>query len=214
MPAPKTIGNRIAPPRFLMFLGMLVIASAAGIVWFGAERGVLGAFDLAALGFLLSCIPLFKLGTAELRQAAADNDANRWVLLAISFLLTLVVLAAVTAMLSTPSGLPVIDKILIVATLILVWTFGNAIYTLHYTHLYYSRADGGKDAAGLTFPKTRDPDFADFAYFAFTLGVAVQTSDVEVTSRHIRRVVTAHCIAGFFFNLGVLALTINVLGSR
>ena len=54
---------------------------------------------------------------------------------------------------------------------------------------------------------------SDFVYFAFTLGVAVQTADVEVTSRHIRKVVTAHCVAGFFFNLGVLALTINVLGS-
>ena len=54
---------------------------------------------------------------------------------------------------------------------------------------------------------------ADFVYFAFTLGVAVQTSDVVVTSPHIRKVVTAHCVAGFFFNLGVLALTINVLGS-
>jgi uncharacterized membrane protein len=55
---------------------------------------------------------------------------------------------------------------------------------------------------------------ADFAYFAFTLGVAVQTSDVAITSPHIRKVVTVHCVVGFFFNLGVLALTVNVLGSR
>jgi len=44
--------------------------------------------------------------------------------------------------------------------------------------------------------------------------VALQTSDVCITSPHIRRVVTLHCVAAFFFNLGVLALTINVLGSR
>jgi uncharacterized membrane protein len=54
---------------------------------------------------------------------------------------------------------------------------------------------------------------ADFAYFAFILGVAVQTADVDITSPHIRRIATIHCIAGFFFNLGVLALTINVIGS-
>ena len=55
---------------------------------------------------------------------------------------------------------------------------------------------------------------ADFVYFAFTLGVAVQTSRRRRSPRrHIRKVVTVHCVAGFFFNLGVLALTINVLGS-
>ena len=60
----------------------------------------------------------------------------------------------------------------------------------------------------------REPLLADFVYFAFTLGVAVQTSDVAITSPHIRKVVTVHCVVGFFFNLGVLALTVNVLGSR
>lgn len=208
-----TIGNRVAPPRFLMFLGILAAAAAAGIYWWDLERGLLSGFDLAALAFLLSCIPLFKLRTTALRQAAADNDANRWMLLAVSFLLSMVILAAVAAMLATPDHLPLIDKILVVATLVLVWFFGNAIYTLHYAHLYYSRDDGGEDSAGVTFPETKEPDFADFAYFAFTLGVALQTSDVEITSRHFRQIVTMHCIAAFFFNLGVLALTINVLSS-
>ena len=100
-------------------------------------------------------------------------------------------------------------------SLVLVWTFGNAVYTLHYAHLFYSRDDGGKDQRRSRLSRRpRSRVMADFAYFAFTLGVAVQTSDVAITSPHIRKVVTAHCVAGFFFNLGVLALTINVLGSR
>ena len=210
----KSIGNRIAPMRFLMFVGLLVAGWVVGIAWLGAERGLLAGFDLAALVYLISCAPLFRLGTAELRRAAIENDANRWLLLALSFLLTLVILAAITVQLATPDGLPLADKLLIAVSLVIVWTFGNAIYTLHYAHLYYSRVGGGKDAGGLQFPCTKEPDLADFTYFAFTLGVAVQTSDVEVTSPHIRRIVTIHCIAAFFFNLGVLALTINVLGSR
>lgn len=213
MPSVKTIGNRIAPARFLLFLGLLALGCAGGISLLGFERGLLGGFDIAALAFLLSCAPLFKLGTAELRRAAAQNDANRLMLLVISFLLTLVIFAAIVAQLANPEALTLIDKLLIAASLVLVWTFGNAIYTLHYAHLYYSRDDGGKDRSGLKFPETKEPDLADFAYFAFTLGVAVQTADVDITSAHIRRVVTVHCIAGFFFNLGVLALTINVLGS-
>jgi uncharacterized membrane protein len=53
----------------------------------------------------------------------------------------------------------------------------------------------------------------DFVYFAFTLGMTFQTSDVTITSERIRRIVTIHCLAAFFFNIGVLAFTINVLGS-
>jgi len=213
MASAKTIGNRVAPARFLVFLGLLAVGWTAGIDYLGFERGLLGGFDIAALVFLASCAPLFKLGTRDLRRAAAENDANRVTLLAVSFLLSVVILAAITVQLANPGGLSAFDKLLIVTTMVLVWTFGNAIYTLHYAHLYYSSDDGGKDRAGLRFPETKEPDLADFTYFAFTLGVAVQTADVQITSPHIRRIVTVHCIAGFFFNLGVLALTINVLGS-
>jgi uncharacterized membrane protein len=209
----KTIGNRIAPARFVAFLGLLALGWTVLIPLAGPELGLLAGFDIAALVFLISSAPLLGLRAKALRDAAEQNDANRWVLLAISFLLTLVILAAITAQLASAPALGFADKLLIVVTLVLVWTFGNAVYALHYAHLYYSRDDGGKDNAGLKFPGATEPDMADFAYFAFTLGVAVQTSDVAVSSPHIRRIVTLHCIAGFFFNLGVLALTINVLGS-
>ena len=209
----RSIGNRIAPGRFLIFLGLLVAGWAILPPIIGFERGFLAGFDIAAFVFLGSCVPLLRLGAAELRSAAEKNDANRWMLLAISFVLTVVVLAAITVQLAAGDALETADKLVIVATLVLVWTFGNAVYALHYAHLYYSSDDGGKDMAGLKFPGASEPDMADFAYFAFILGVAVQTADVAITSPHIRRVVTVHCIAGFFFNLGVLALTINVLGS-
>jgi uncharacterized membrane protein len=209
----KTIGNRIAPARFLAFLALLAAGWAIGIPVGGFAWGLLAGFDLAALTFLTSCVPLIGLGATALREAAAKNDANRWLLLVISFLLTLVILAATAAQLANPEGLSLLDKSLIVVTLILVWTFGNAVYALHYAHLYYSAGDAGKDSGGLRFPGTGEPNMADFIYFAFTLGVAVQTADVAITSPHIRKIVTVHCIAGFFFNLGVLALTVNVLGS-
>jgi uncharacterized membrane protein len=207
----RTIGNRIAPARFILFLLALVAGCAVGVFWLGWERGLLAGFDLAAAIFIFCCAPLLKLGAADLRNAAKANDANRWVLLAISFFLTLVILAAITAQLGAALGLS--EKMLIVLTLVLIWTFGNTVYALHYAHLYYSTDDGGRDAAGLEFPGKGEPDMPDFVYFAFTLGVAVQTADVAITSRHIRRVATVHCIAGFFFNLGVLSLAVNVLGS-
>ena len=210
----RYIGNRIAPPRFLLFLAALAIGWAAGVKMMGFERGLLAGFDIAALVFLASYAPALRLRDQALRDKAARNDANRWVLLAISFLLTLVILAAITAQLNRADPLYLVQKLLIVATLLLIWTFGNAVYALHYAHLYYTRDDDGRDCEGLEFPGHHPPGMADFVYFAFTLGVAVQTADVAITSPHIRRIVTIHCIAGFFFNLGVLALAVNVLGSR
>jgi uncharacterized membrane protein len=88
------------------------------------------------------------------------------------------------------------------------------IYALHYAHLYYSDAStDGKDAKGLDFPSCDEPDYWDFAYFAFTLGMTFQTSDVEISSRRVRKVALGQCMAAFVFNIGVLAFTINVLGS-
>lgn len=208
------IGNRIAPPRFLLFLAVLAIGWAAGVRLLGVERGLLAGFDAAALLFLFAYAPTLRLGAPALREKAAKNDANRWMLLAITFLLTIVILASISAQLNRDDPLDLNHKLLIVVTLVLVWTFGNAVYALHYAHLYYSRGKDGGDGEGLAFPGGHQPGMADFAYFAFTLGVAVQTADVAITSPHIRRIATLHCIAGFFFNLGVLALAVNVLGSR
>lgn len=203
----------IAPWRFLMFFALLAVGMAVGVSFLGWSKGSLAGFDVAAAAFLASCIPTFDYDVKTMRQLAKDNDANRAILLILSFLLTIVILAAVIAELGQKDSLGPWDKGLVAISLALVWLFANAVYAFHYAHLFYTADDGGKDCAGLDFPQTKEPLMSDFVYFAFTLGVAVQTSDVEVTNPHFRKVVTAHCVAGFFFNLGVLALTINVLGS-
>ena len=208
-------GNRLIPPLFRWFFAALAIGWAVGFALLNWERALLAGFDFAALVFFARTSIAFTRTTKELRKIASENDANRVQLLILSFVLTLVILAAMVSMMAGPVKIAMLDKVFIAASLVTVWVFGNLVYTLHYAHLYYSTDDGGKDCAGLDFPGDHaEPDFADFVYFAFTLGVAVQTSDVQVTSKHFRKVVTAHCVAGFFFNLGVLALTINVLASN
>ena len=207
--------NRIAPWRFLLFFAVLIaawtIAIGAGAVF---SRGLLIGFDVAAIAFLASYAPTLRFDAKRIRQEAARNDANRPTLLVLSFVLTVIILAVLVGELAQGEKISALDKFVVTVSLILVWTFANAVYALHYAHLYYTADDGGRDCAGLEFPKMREPLLADFVYFAFTLGVAVQTSDVAITSPHIRKVVTVHCVVGFFFNLGVLALTVNVLGSR
>jgi uncharacterized membrane protein len=106
-----------------------------------------------------------------------------------------------------------LDVLMIVATLALAWLFGNVVYALHYAHVYYQAGkDRGGDAAGISFPGTKEPDYWDFLYFAFTLGMTFQTSDCDITVQAIRRISIGHCMAAFVFNLGILAFTINALG--
>lgn len=211
MSAPRGIGNRIAPPRFLLFIAVTGAALALAVPTLGLRYGAMVGFDAGALVFLLSCLPMLRDESKEMREAARRNDANRFLLLIVTLAVSLVVLAAVASeLMDSRTGawwaLP-----LIIGTLVICWAFSNTVYTLHYAHLFYSEARG-EDAGGLTFPDTPEPDYWDFVYFAFCLGMTFQTSDVEVTQGRLRRPVTLHCLAAFVFNLGVIAFSINVLG--
>jgi uncharacterized membrane protein len=206
-------GNARRHWRFAMFAALLAVGWTYFIPAFGLEQGLLAGFDGAALLFLIVSGNLLWLSPDQVRGAAPADDLSRAARLAISLLPAVVIFAAMAAQIAGREGLDGGDKLLVVATLVLVWLFANTVFALHYAHLYYSPTADGSDSGGLLFPGTAKPDFADFAYFAFTIGVAVQTADVEIASRRIRRVVTIHAILGFFFNIGVLALSIGVLGS-
>lgn len=212
MAKPRTIGNMIAPPRFLMFLAtMFIIFPIASHALHRWALGAMAAFDTGSILFLVSCLPL--LGTKEarvIREHAEQNDANRHVLLAITGIVMAVLLTAIAAEAVGHNPQP-FTKGLIIGTLVLAWLFSNTVYALHYAHLAYRKPTIG--CVGLQFPRTRDPVYWDFVYFSFTCGMAFATSDVEVTETHMRKTVTIHCLAAFGFNIGVLAFTINVLGS-
>ncbi|MEA3012155.1 MAG: hypothetical protein QOD42_700 [Sphingomonadales bacterium] len=213
----SSIGNRVAPAKFIAFLGMLVVAAPAA-AWFmhrfaqdplreSAAKGLMLGFDLAALAFLAGCLHLLRVGDpATLREHAEANDANRPMLLVITAIVSVAILAAVAAETMGGEGPGIKTKALIVGTLLIAWLFANSVYALHYAHMVAMK--GG----GIDFPGKDPPGYADFAYFAFTLGMTFQTSDVNVGDKAIRNVVTFHCLAAFVFNLGILAFTINVLG--
>lgn len=207
-----TIGGTLAPPRFLVFLGVAMVSVPAGIAVLGWREGVMAGFDLASLVFLAICWPLVRSEAEAMRRAARRNDANRALLLGITGFVMLAVLVSVASELARKGGPKPMAIAAIVGTLVLSWVFSNIVYALHYAHLFYSDDANGNDSGGLDFPKTEEPDYWDFIYFAFCLGMCFQTSDVEMTSGRIRRVATGHCLIAFVFNLGVLAFTINVLG--
>ncbi|HET9398646.1 MAG TPA: DUF1345 domain-containing protein [Sphingomicrobium sp.] len=212
MTATRTIGNRLAPLRFIMFFALLFGGVGLGLAFLPRAQAIMIGFDVAATVFLVSCQSLFRHEASAMRKAASENDANRGVLLILTLILSLVILVTVAGELIGPRDPTIVEKLLVIVTLALSWTGANMVYALHYAHLFYSSDRDGKDLAGLVFPGDRpEPDYADFVYFAFTLGIALQTSDVAVTSPVIRRIVLLHCLEAFIFNMGVLALAISIL---
>ena len=94
-----------------------------------------------------------------------------------------------------------------VLSVVLSWLLVHVIFTLRYAHLYY-RARGGID-----FNEHKEPDYLDFAYLAFTIGMTYQVSDTDLTSTPIRRAALRHALLSFVFGTSVIAMTINVVAS-
>jgi uncharacterized membrane protein len=112
------------------------------------------------------------------------------------------------------SGQSEIDELRILArlflTILLSWAFIHIMFALHYAHEYYAQHRG--QGGGLRFPGNTEPNYWDFLYFAFAIGTATQVSDLAVTSRTIRRMVTAHGMVAFVFNVTLIALTVSIAG--
>ncbi|WP_196221808.1 DUF1345 domain-containing protein [Sphingobium sp. CAP-1] len=199
------------PWRYGMFLALLALAAPLVLIlpW---HKAVMAGFDLAAIAFMASVVPLIDADAASMRRKALANDANRGLMLLLTGIVSLVILVAVGVAISQHGGPDGFSIALLLATLLIAWLFSNLVYAMHYAHIFYLPDAVGKDRGGLDFPDEAEPGYWDFLYFAFTLGMTFQTSDVSVTATAMRRTVLFQCLAAFLFNLGILAFTINVLG--
>jgi uncharacterized membrane protein len=208
----RNLGNSIAPWRFILFVLVMVAAVLPARTWLGSfSLGIIAAFDVAAIIFLLLCWNLLKIDDpVTIERLAEENDANRTFLLVITILVLAVLLIAVATE-TVGRQTATFTKSLIIVTLIVAWLFSNVVYALHYAHMAYVQPGSG--CRGFHFPETPEPVYWDFVYFAFTCGMAFATSDVEVTDPRTRKVVAFHCLAAFAFNIGVLAFTVNLLAS-
>lgn len=206
------ISGVLAPWPFIWF-GMIAIAGCAiACPLLGGLNGIMTAFDSASFSFALLCVPLFRHEARQMRESAKKNDANRGILLLVAFVVMCVVLVAVGRELSQQGRPKTADVILVVVTLSLCWLFSTLVYCLHYAHLFYRQDQNGADMGGVCFPETEEPNYWDFLYFSSCLAMTFQTSDVDITSRKLRRTVMFHSFGAFVFNLGVIAFSINILG--
>lgn len=203
---------RVSHHRFIVFLALFF--AATGLLWrvLPWADAVSVGFDAAAILYIGWMVRL--MGTADaddIRAQAQANDSGRAAFLGIASTITLVILVTVAVELRPAGHAHAWQIALPVLTLILAWVFGNTVYTLHYAHLYYDDMPDGSDRRGLGFPETPEPRYIDFAYFSFNLGMCYQVSDVTVNKTGLRRVVMFHAILAFFFNIGVLALALNIV---
>ncbi|PYJ40610.1 MAG: DUF1345 domain-containing protein [Verrucomicrobia bacterium] len=106
-----------------------------------------------------------------------------------------------------------IHLLLSVITVILSWFLMHSVFGLRYAHEFYgdSETSSEKHAGGLLFPGQDPPDYSDFAYFSFVIGMTCQVSDVQVTSGELRNLALLHGILSFAFNTVILALTVNIV---
>lgn len=89
----------------------------------------------------------------------------------------------------------------------------HTVFGMHYAHNFYGDSENRAARHGLDFPGEPDPDYRDFTYFSFVIGMTCQVSDVQVTSREMRRLVLIHGVLSFVFNTVILALTVNIVSS-
>jgi uncharacterized membrane protein len=206
---------RARPRLFLSGTFGATVGAVASLTtgWMLATR-LLAGWDVAVALYLVLVLQMMADSDIhDIRRRAATQDEGQLAMLGLTVASALVSLVAIFVELGTSaSGGARPPGHLVVATLtiLLSWTFIHTMFTLHYAHEFYDEEAGG----GMAFPGGDGaPDYWDFAYFSFVIGMTSQVSDVAVTSRRIRRTVAAHGIVSFLFNAALLALTVNIAAS-
>lgn len=224
---PNTAGwyHPMSIARVFIARPKILVAIAIGLVAYlilpqslpAAARTTL-AWNAGALSYLLTVFWIMMgQDTAAIRLRAAEHDEN-------AVVIPIIVTAAIAACLLAVAGVLSEAKtagdsksyylLLAGGTIVLSWFVMQVVFTIHYAHEFYAPRDSGEPAETcIGFAGDEKPDYWDFLYFSVTIGATSQTSDTEVCSSKMRRLVTMHGIISFFFNTIVLALMINIAAS-
>ncbi len=217
-PLIRKINNLVGTPRVLVSLTL------AGMTFTGAsflgvhfQTGLTLAWDVFAGTLIgLSAVTFFTLPQKDIQQQAQIQDERHTitfilVLLSIGISFTGILILLHGAGRNLPN--PALHRALSLLGIALSWLLLHTVFTLRYAHLYYHEKEENVTPGGLDFPGDEPPDYPDFAYFSFVVGMTFQVSDVEIKSKHIRRVVLLHSFISFVFNTVIVALTISILSS-
>lgn len=171
-----------------------------------------GTFTFLALAWWLAV----RFDAKRTRARALAQDQSNWILSGLVLLSVFASAGAIAVMLQHVKDLAPMQRLANLALSMFAlagsWMLMQTIFAFHYAHRYYqSEALGKPNGAGLDFPGDQAPDYFDFLYYSYVLGMTSQVSDVVVTARHMRRLTLLHSLSAFAFNMLVLALSINVM---
>ena len=205
-----------APQRLIAGLvaGLATAALPLPTVW--QFRGLLGWCVGVAIYLGLAWWLCVRFDAKRTRARAQAQDEPSVVLFLLMLLATMACVAAITVMMQHSRSLSGMERTLhitlAVAALAASWLFIQTIFAFRYAHRYYvEEKQKEPDGPGLQFPGGLDPDYFDFLYYAHVVGMTSQVSDVQVTSREMRRLTLIHSVLSFGFNMLILALSINVV---
>jgi uncharacterized membrane protein len=191
----------------------LVLLALLPAAWRPATRLIV-AWDAGAIIYLVSgAWVIVHWDVRRLRARAAEEDEGAVPILAIAVMAAIASLGAIIVLLGGVKNANIGDResdfILAIATILLSWALVHAMFAFHYAHEFYG---DGRDhrVGGLEFPGDDEPDYWDFVYFSFVIGMTFQVSDVQITGKHMRRLVVTHGIVSFIFSVSILALAVNI----
>jgi uncharacterized membrane protein len=205
---------RARPRLFISALIGAVVIALCPSDWRIATRLLVG-WDFGLLLYLGLALRMMAISDVHrIRRRARIQDEGQFVILALTAIAALASLGAIVALLGSAgaSSRPPAHLLLAILTILLSWTFTHIMFALHYAHEFYDE-NGGR-GGGLIFPgDLKEPNYWDFIYFSFVIGMTSQVSDVAIACSPIRHTVSAHGIISFFFNVTILALTVNIAAS-
>jgi uncharacterized membrane protein len=197
-------------PRLFLSVALGIIAALILPDRIGPATRVLIGWDITVTLYLaLACYLFARSDVAHIRRRALTQDDGRFAILILTA--TAAALSVVAIVIELGPGGGTHDPMrlgLAALTTVLSWFFMHAMFALHYAHEFYGSRHGKETC--LQFPGSGEPDYWDFVYFSFVIGMTAQVSDVQVASRPVRRTVLAHGIVSFLFNVTLLALTVNI----
>ena len=204
--------------RLILSIIFALIVSSILPSGFSLSTRILCIWNAGMISFLAaSWMLMMHVKTKTMRHNAQSQDEGRAVILGLIIAAASASLLAIAFVLREAKGkeinIVIPHVILAVVTIIGSWLLVHTIFAMHYAHEYYQDhpTQSHIKAAGLDFPEDIEPDYWDFLYFSFVIGMTSQVSDVPITSRSLRRLALMHSILSFFYNTAIVAMSINII---
>jgi uncharacterized membrane protein len=190
-----------------------VVGGAVAAFFVVTPAAVLIGWDVMAASFLLGIwVTVWPFDAAATQRRATRLDPSRGLADGLVLGAGVAVLAAVALALVRAGGAHGATKAYLLAlglsSVVFSWLSVHTVFTLLYARLYY-----GDEVGGIDFNEPDPPNYVDFAYLAFTIGMTFQVSDTNLTAKTIRRRVLQHALVSFLFGAVILALVINIVAS-